>query len=91
MDTLSTIDTALLIGAAFEAGQEAKEPILNPRTGGLILEVPEASTAQIDRAVGRLRPQGLCPLVAHHPRRTLRRPCAHRRPGRGRGRRLCSA
>ena len=55
MDTLSTIDTALLIGAAFEAGQEAKEPILNPRTGGLILEVPEASTAQVDRAVAAAR------------------------------------
>ena len=45
----------LLIGAAFEAGQEAREPILNPRTGGLILEVPEASTAQVDRAVAAAR------------------------------------
>ncbi|MGL4237666.1 aldehyde dehydrogenase family protein, partial [Tabrizicola sp.] len=51
MDTLTTINTALLIGAAFEPGQEAKEQILNPRTGALILEVPEASTTQIDRAV----------------------------------------
>lgn len=55
MDTLSTIDTALLIGSAFEAGQEAKEPVLNPRTGALILEVPEASTAQVDRAVAAAR------------------------------------
>ena len=55
MDTLSTIDTALLIGSAFEAGQETREPILNPRTGGLILEVPEASTAQVDRAVAAAR------------------------------------
>ncbi len=55
MDTLSTIDTALLIGPSFEAGQDAKEQILNPRTGALILEVPEASTAQVDRAVAMAR------------------------------------
>ena len=39
------IQTSLLIGSAFEAGQEASEHILNPRTGGLILNVAEASTA----------------------------------------------
>jgi aminobutyraldehyde dehydrogenase len=55
MDTLSTIDTALLIGSAFEPGQEAKEPILNPRTGGLILDVPEASAGQVDRALAAAR------------------------------------
>jgi aminobutyraldehyde dehydrogenase len=55
MDTLSTIDTALLIGSAFEIGQDAREQVLNPRTGALILEVPEASTAQIDRAVAAAR------------------------------------
>ncbi len=55
MDTRTTIDTALLIGSAFEAGQEAKEAILNPRTGGLILDVPEASTAQVDRALAAAR------------------------------------
>ena len=32
-----SIQTQLLIGNAFEAGQEAKEQILNPRTGGPIL------------------------------------------------------
>ena len=51
----STIDTALLIGTAFELGEEASEPILNPRTGALILDVPEASSAQIDRAVAAVR------------------------------------
>ena len=51
----STIDTALLIGTAFELGEEASEPILNPRTGALILDVPEASSAQIDRAVAAAR------------------------------------
>ncbi|MGL4281738.1 MAG: aldehyde dehydrogenase family protein, partial [Albidovulum sp.] len=55
MDTLTTIDTALLIGPSFEAGQEAREQILNPRTGAVILEVPEASPAQVDRAVAAAR------------------------------------
>jgi aminobutyraldehyde dehydrogenase len=56
MDTLHmNIDTKLLIGSGFEAGTEAREPILNPRTGGLILEVPEASQTQIDRAVASAR------------------------------------
>ena len=50
-----TIQTKFLIGSAFEAGQEAAEHILNPRTGGLILELPEASTAQVDRAVTAAR------------------------------------
>ncbi|MGB4908113.1 MAG: aldehyde dehydrogenase family protein, partial [Tabrizicola sp.] len=50
-----SIQTQLLIGSAFEAGQEAKESVLNPRTGALILEVPEASTAQVDRAVAAAR------------------------------------
>jgi aminobutyraldehyde dehydrogenase len=49
------ISTSLLIGAVFEAGQEAREQILNPRTGELILEVPEASNAQVDRAVAAAR------------------------------------
>jgi aminobutyraldehyde dehydrogenase len=55
MDTLATIDTALLIGSTFEHGAEEKELILNPRTGGLILEVPEASATQVDRAVAAAR------------------------------------
>jgi len=56
MDTKAdTIDTALLVGGRFEAGEEAREQVLNPRTGGLILEVPEASTAQVDRAVAAAR------------------------------------
>ncbi len=50
-----TIQTKLLIGHAFEAGAETAEPILNPRTGALILEVPEASQTQIDRAVASAR------------------------------------
>lgn len=56
MDTKApTIDTALLIGDGFEPGQDAAEPVLNPRTGALILDVPEASSAQVDRAVAAAR------------------------------------
>ncbi|THD81226.1 gamma-aminobutyraldehyde dehydrogenase [Aliigemmobacter aestuarii] len=49
------MDLKLLIGNDFEAGQDAKEPVLNPRTGELIVEVPEASLAQVDRAVQAAR------------------------------------
>jgi aminobutyraldehyde dehydrogenase len=49
------IDTKLLIGDRMEGGTEAAEKVLNPRTGELILEVPEASTDQIDRAVAAAR------------------------------------
>ncbi len=52
---MTAIDTALLIGSGFEPGQEAPEPILNPRTGALILNVAEASTAQVDAAVAAAR------------------------------------
>ncbi|MBL4929656.1 gamma-aminobutyraldehyde dehydrogenase [Fuscibacter oryzae] len=47
--------TNLLIGSALEAGTETSEPVLNPRTGGLILDVAEASTGQVDRAVAAAR------------------------------------
>ena len=50
-----TIQTNLLIGNSFEAGTEIAEPILNPRTGALILNIPEASQSQIDRAVAAAR------------------------------------
>lgn len=50
-----TIDTALLIGSTFETGTETAESVLNPRTGALILDVPEASTRQVDRAVAAAR------------------------------------
>ncbi|WAJ28176.1 gamma-aminobutyraldehyde dehydrogenase [Antarcticirhabdus aurantiaca] len=45
------MDTAMLIGSAFEAGTESPETILDPKTGRTILTLPEASPAQIDRAV----------------------------------------
>ncbi len=52
---MGQFDTNLLIGDRFEEGEDAKEPILNPRTGEQILEVAEASTNQVDRAVAAAR------------------------------------
>lgn len=45
------MDTQMLIGSAFEAGTETEEAILNPRTGETVLNLPEASQSQIERAV----------------------------------------
>lgn len=45
------MQTAMLIGTDFEAGSEDVEKVLNPATGETILELPEASSDQIDRAV----------------------------------------
>ncbi len=45
------MDTAMLIGSRFEAGTETEEAILNPKTGQKVLDLPEASAAQIDQAV----------------------------------------
>ena len=49
------IETNLLIGNSFETGQDAAEQVFNPRTGEVILDVPEASTAHVDRAVAAAR------------------------------------
>jgi aminobutyraldehyde dehydrogenase len=45
------MDTELLIGGRLEKGADTAERILNPRTGEVILELPEASSAQVDAAV----------------------------------------
>jgi aminobutyraldehyde dehydrogenase len=49
------MDTALLIGDRSEAGQGEAEPVLNPRTGATIAEVPEATPGQVDAAVTAAR------------------------------------
>ena len=50
-------DHELLIGSAFVAGAEAKEKILNPKTGALLTELAEASVEQVDaRSKRRRRP-----------------------------------
>jgi aminobutyraldehyde dehydrogenase len=46
-----SMDMKMLIGASMEAGTETEETVLNPKTGSAILELPEASQSQIDRAV----------------------------------------
>lgn len=45
------MDTQMLIGSTFEKGAETEEPILNPKNGATILNLPEASPAQIEAAV----------------------------------------
>ena len=49
------MQTNMLIGKDFEAGTETEETVLNPRTGETILNMPEASPDQIDRAVSAAR------------------------------------
>ncbi|RCW78096.1 gamma-aminobutyraldehyde dehydrogenase [Phyllobacterium bourgognense] len=45
------MDTKLLIGSKFEAGTEAEEHVLNPKTGAKIIDLAEAAHGQIDAAV----------------------------------------
>ncbi len=45
------MDTQMLIGSKFEQGTETEEPILDPKTGKTVLDLPEASQSQIDAAV----------------------------------------
>jgi len=45
------MDSQLRIGANFEDGKGAPEKVVNPRTGKTIVEIPEASDAQVDSAV----------------------------------------
>ena len=45
------MDASMLIGPGFEAGTETAEAVLDPKTGSKILDMPEASPGQIDRAV----------------------------------------
>ena len=45
------MDTEMLIGSRFEKGTETEEPVLDPKTGGTILDLPEASEAQVNAAV----------------------------------------
>lgn len=42
----------IFINARFEPGEGAPEPVVNPATGELIVSLPTASEAQVDRAVG---------------------------------------
>ena len=51
------MDTQMLIGSRFEAGTETEEPILNPRTGATILNLPSGkSTTTLESKTNFLRP-----------------------------------
>jgi aminobutyraldehyde dehydrogenase len=45
------LDTQMLIGANFVAGTEAPETVVNPKTEETIVNLPDASPAQVDAAV----------------------------------------
>ncbi|MEZ5828127.1 MAG: gamma-aminobutyraldehyde dehydrogenase [Hyphomicrobiales bacterium] len=45
------LDTKMLIGSKFVAGGEAPEAVINPKTEEIIVELPDASPAQVDAAV----------------------------------------
>lgn len=45
------MDTKMLIGSSFTNGLGPAETIFNPRTGQTVVELPEASIEQIDKAV----------------------------------------
>jgi len=49
------MQTSMLIGSRFEDGKGAEEAILNPRTGGTIVTIPEATSEQVDAAVAAAR------------------------------------
>jgi aminobutyraldehyde dehydrogenase len=46
-----TLPTDLLIDGTFQRGEGDAERVLNPATGALLLELPEASTEQLHKAV----------------------------------------
>ena len=67
------MDTKLLIGSKFEAGTEAEEHVLNPKTGAKIIDLA-GGLPRPDRCGGRCCGTGLLRLVPHYPCRTFRIP-----------------
>ena len=57
---------------------KTEEPVLNPRTGEMILDLPEASPAQIDAAVAAAE-KAFDDLVAHDAGAALGLPAEDRR------------
>jgi aminobutyraldehyde dehydrogenase len=45
------LDTKMLIGSKFVTGTEAPDTVLNPKTEAKIVDLPDASPAQVDEAV----------------------------------------
>jgi aminobutyraldehyde dehydrogenase len=46
------LDTEMLIGSKFVTGTEAPESVINPKTEETVVELADASTTQVDEAVG---------------------------------------
>ena len=57
----------LLINGELVSGEGEKQPVYNPATGDVLLEIAEASVEQVDAAVraepGKNRPPRLCRLM----------------------------
>ena len=64
------MQTEMLIGGAFAAGENSPETVLNPRTGAAIAEVP-GGLRGAGRGRRRRGPRRLRGLVAHHAGRAL--------------------
>ncbi len=45
------METQMLIGDKFAAGSGAPQPVNNPKTGAVIVDIPEATAADVDSAV----------------------------------------
>ncbi len=49
------MQTEMLIGGAFVAGEGHPEPVIDPRSGEVFASIPQASAVQVDQAVGAAR------------------------------------
>ena len=47
------LDTQMLIGSKFVAGAGEADAVLNPKTEAKIVDLPDATPAQVDAAVER--------------------------------------
>ncbi|MCL4140241.1 UNVERIFIED_CONTAM: hypothetical protein GTU68_000237 [Idotea baltica] len=45
------MDTQMLIGSTFETGNDTNGDVINPKTGEVIISLPDASVQQVDKAV----------------------------------------
>ncbi len=64
------LDTDMLIGSNFVAGTDSPEPVVNPKTEDLIVNLA-GSFALAGRCGGERGRQGLQELVTHHARRAV--------------------
>ena len=64
------LDTQMLIGSKFVAGAGESDAVLNPKTEAKIVELTDATPAQVDAAVNAAE-KAFQYLVAHDARRAL--------------------